>query len=287
MMFTTEKILHQRTVFITGASRGIGRAIALRFAQAGANVVITGKTTEPHPTLTGTIHSVADEVLALGANSLALQLDVRDEAAIAKAVRRAAEHFGGIDILINNASAIQLLDTQSTTAKRFDLMMDVNARATYLCSQACVPILKQSFNPHILNLSPPLSMRSHWFKNHVAYTMAKYGMSMCTLGMSDEFSALGIAVNSLWPRTTIATAAIAVNFPPAIYAASRKPEIVAQAALQIVSRNSREATGNFYIDETVLKACGEIDFDQYAVNPGAPLWTDLFLDTESAVGADA
>ena len=202
-----------RTVFITGASRGIGRAIALRCARDGANVVITAKTATPHPKLPGTIHEVAKEVEAAGGKALAIQLDVRDEAAIAPAVQQAAAHFGGIDILVNNASAIQMTGTLETHAKPFDLMFGVNVRGTFLCSQACIPFLTKAKNPHILNLAPPLNMKSKWFQGHVAYTMAKYGMSMCVLGMAEEFRPQGVAVNSLWPRTTIPTAAIAVNFP--------------------------------------------------------------------------
>ncbi|MDH4293786.1 MAG: NAD(P)-dependent oxidoreductase [Betaproteobacteria bacterium] len=267
-----------KTVFVTGASRGIGRAIALRCARDGANIVITAKTATPHPKLPGTIHEVADEVEAASGNALAIQLDVRDEAAIAAAVQQAAAHFGGIDILVNNASAIQMTGTLETPARRFDLMFGVNVRGTFLCSQACIPFLAKAGNPHILNLAPPLNMKSKWFQEHVAYTMAKYGMSMCTLGMAEEFRAQGIAVNSLWPRTTIATAAIAVNFPEAILKASRKPDIMADAAYAIFTRDSRAATGNFYIDETVLREEGITDFDGYAVTPGVPPYVDLFLD---------
>ncbi len=267
-----------KTVFITGASRGIGRAIALRCASDGANIVVTAKTATPHPRLPGTIHEVAQEVEAAGGKALAIQLDVRDDAAIAAAVQQAAAHFGGIDILINNASAIQLTGTLETPAKRFDLMFGVNVRGTFLCSQACLPFLIKAKNPHILNLAPPLNMKSKWFQGHVAYTMAKYGMSMCTLGMAEEFRAQGVAVNSLWPRTTIATAAIAVNFPEAILKASRKADIMADAAYAVFKRDSRSATGNFYIDEAVLREEGVTDFDVYAVTPGVQLFTDLYLD---------
>jgi len=270
--------LKGKTLFITGASRGIGRAIALRCASAGANVVVTAKTAEPHPKLPGTIHEVAKEVEAAGGRALAIQLDVREEAAVAAAAQKAAAHFGGIDILVNNASAIQMTGTLKTPARRFDLMFGVNVRGTFLCSQACLPFLAKSANPHILNLAPPLSMKPRWFKDHVAYTMSKYGMSMCTLGMAEEFREQGIAVNSLWPRTTIATAAIEVNFPREILEASRKPDIMADAAYAIFCRDSRKATGNFYIDEAVLRAEGVTDFAAYAVNPGARLFTDLFLD---------
>ena len=270
--------LQGRTLFITGASRGIGRAIALRCAREGANIAVTAKTVTPHPRLPGTIHEVAREVEAAGGKALAIQLDVRDDAAIAAAVQQAATHFGGIDILVNNASAIQLTGTLATPARRFDLMFGVNVRGTFLCSQACIPFLAKGINPHILNLAPPLSMKPQWFQGHVAYTMAKYGMSMCTLGMAEEFRAQGIAVNSLWPRTTIATAAIAVNFPEAILKASRKPDIMADAAHAILRRDSRIATGNFYIDEAVLREEGVSDFAAYAVTPGVELCADLFLD---------
>jgi citronellol/citronellal dehydrogenase len=274
----TMSALQGKTVFITGASRGIGRAIALRCARDGANIVVTAKTATPHPRLPGTIHEVAQEVVAAGGQALAIQLDVRDEEAVAAAAEQAAAHFGGIDILVNNASAIQLTGTLETPAKRFDLMFGVNVRGTFICSQACVPFLAKAKNPHILTLSPPLNMEEKWFKDHVAYTMAKYGMSMCTLGMAAEFRAQGIAVNSLWPRTTIATAAIAVNFPEAILKASRKPDIMADAAYAIFKRDSRTATGQFHIDEAVLREEGVTDFDAYAVTPGAKPYTDLFLD---------
>ncbi len=270
--------LQGKTVFITGASRGIGRAIALRCALDGANIVVTAKTATPHPRLPGTIHEIAEEVVRAGGKALPIQLDVRDEEAVVAAAQQAAAHFGGIDILVNNASAIQLTGTLETPAKRFDLMFDVNVRGTFICSQACLPFLVKAKNPHILTLSPPLNMKAKWFKDHVAYTMAKYGMSMCTLGMAGEFRAQGIAVNSLWPRTTIATAAIAVNFPEAILKASRKPDIMADAAYAIFKRDSRTATGNFHIDEAVLREEGVTDFDVYAVTPGTKPYTDLFLD---------
>jgi citronellol/citronellal dehydrogenase len=267
-----------KTVFITGASRGIGREIALRCARDGANIVVTGKTAKPHPTLGGTIHSVASEVEKSGGRALPIRLDVRDDATVQRAVKLAADTFGGIDVLVNNASAIALTGTLATPVKRFDLMFAVNVRGTFVASQACVPYLARARNPHILNLAPPLNMNARWFEPHVAYTMAKYGMSMCTLGMAQEFGAQGIAVNSLWPRTTIATAAIEVNFPEAILRASRKPAIMADAAYAIFKRDSRRATGNFYVDESVLREEGVTDFDQYAVTPGASLYTDLFLD---------
>jgi citronellol/citronellal dehydrogenase len=272
------KTLKDRTLFITGASRGIGREIALRAAKDGANVVIAAKTAEPHPKLAGTIHSVADEVRAAGGRALALQLDVRDDAAISQAMEAAVAKFGGLDILVNNASAIGLTPTLATPAKRFDLMMGVNARATFLCSQAAIPHLKKSTNPHILTLSPPLNMAPKWFAGHVAYTMSKYGMSMCTLGMAEELRAEGIAVNSLWPRTTIATAAVEVHFPAAILKASRTAAIMADAAHVILTSEARGHTGHFHIDEDVLREFGERDFDRYAVTPGVPLFQDLFVD---------
>jgi citronellol/citronellal dehydrogenase len=267
-----------KTLFITGASRGIGREIALRAARDGANVVIAAKTSDPHPRLEGTIHSVAKEVEAAGGKALALQLDVRDEDAIAQAVAKTVETFGALDILVNNASAISLTPTTETAAKRFDLMMQVNVRATFLCSQACIPHLRQAQNPHILTLSPPLAMNAKWFAGHVAYTISKYGMSMCTLGMARELAKDGIAVNSLWPRTTIATAAVQVHFPEAILKASRHATIMADAAHAILTSESRKHTGNFYIDEDVLRAAGRQDFSGYAVTPGTPLFVDLFVD---------
>jgi len=270
--------LRGKTLFITGASRGIGRAIALRCARDGANIVVAAKSAVPHPVLPGTIHSVAAEVEQAGGCALALALDVRDDGAIAAAVAQAAARFGGIDALVNNASAIQMSSTLQTPAKRFDLMFGVNVRGTFLCSQACIPHLLKAVNPHILNIAPPLAMAEKWFKDHVAYTMAKYGMSLCTLGMAAEFREQGIAVNSLWPRTTIATAAIEVNCPEAVLRASRKPDIMADAAYAILRRDSRVATGNFFIDETVLREEGLSDFESYAVTPGGPLQTDLFLD---------
>jgi len=267
-----------KTVFITGASRGIGREVALRCARDGANVVLAAKTVTPHATLAGTIQSVAAEVEAAGGRALPLKLDVRDESSIQSAVEIAVASLGGIDILVNNASAILLAGTLATPMKRFDLMFGVNVRGTFACSQACIPHLMKAANPHILNLSPPLNMDAKWFKDHTAYTMSKYGMSMCTLGMAAELAAHGIAVNSLWPRTTIATAAIEVNFPPEILRASRKPAIMADAAYAILNRDSRRHTGNFYIDEAVLREEGVADFERYAVTPGAQLYSDLFLE---------
>ncbi|MFZ5508887.1 MAG: SDR family oxidoreductase [Pseudomonadota bacterium] len=269
--------LQGKTLFITGASRGIGKAIALRAARDGARIAIAAKTTEPHPRLPGTIYSAAEEIEAAGGRALALAVDIRDENAVREAVRRTAEHFGGIDILVNNASAISLTGTLDTPMKRFDLMFGVNVRGTYACSQACIPFLRRASNPHILTLSPPLNLQPKWFKDHVAYTMAKYGMSMCVLGMAEEFRADGIAVNALWPRTVIATAALQM-IPGVGAAQGRKPEIMADAAYAILNRDSRSCTGNFFIDEEVLREEGVSDFAPYAVTPGAPLLPDLFLD---------
>ena len=269
--------LRGKTIFITGSSRGIGREIALRCARDGAKVVITGKTAEPHAKLPGTIHSVAAEVEQAGGQALAIRLDVRDEEAIRAAVAQTVERFGGIDVLVNNASAISLCNTLETTAKRLDLMWDVNMRATFLVSQACIPYLKQADNPHILTLSPPLTLDAKWFAPHLAYTMSKYGMSLCALGMAREFASDNIAVNCLWPRTTIATAAIEFNFPEAVLRASRLPAIMADAAYAILTRDSRDCSGNFFIDEEVLSAAGVRDFEQYAMSPGTPLYNDLFL----------
>ena len=270
--------LRGRTLFITGASRGIGREIALAAARDGANVAVAAKTTEPHPKLAGTIHTVAAEVEAAGGKALAIQLDVRDELAIPAAIDQAARAFGGLDVLVNNASAISLTPTTGTPAKRFDLMFSVNVRATFLCSQAAIAHLRKSPNPHILTLSPPLAMKPKWFADHVAYTMSKYGMSMCTLGMAEELRPHGIAVNSLWPRTTIATAAVEVHFPEEIFKASRRPAIMAEAAHAILTRDARTHTGNFYIDEEVLREAGVTDFERFAVTPGVPLYNDLFVE---------
>ncbi len=266
-----------KTLFITGASRGIGKAIALRAAGDGANVVIAAKTTEPHPKLPGTIHSAADEVQAAGGRALAMPVDVRDEAQIRAAVERAVAHFGGIDALVNNASAINLTGTLDTPMKRFDLMWSVNARATFACSQACIPHLRRAPNPHVLNLSPPLNLDPRWLRGHCAYTISKYGMSLCVLGMAEEFRADGVAVNALWPRTVIATAALAMLGGWVGAEQCRRPEIVADAAHWILSQDSRACTGNFFLDEEVLGAAGVADFSHYAVRPGEPLLTDLFL----------
>jgi citronellol/citronellal dehydrogenase len=270
--------LRGKTVFITGASRGIGLAIAKRLARDGANVAIAAKTAEPHPKLPGTIFSAAAEIEAAGGRALPLQVDVRDEAAVQEAVAKTVETFGGLDALINNASAIQLTGTLDTAMKRFDLMFDVNVRGTFLCSQTAIPHLARSANPHILMLSPPLAMEPRWFANHVAYTMSKYGMSQCVLGMSAELAAQGIAVNALWPRTVIDTAALAMLGGMVPREGCRTPEIVADAAAWILAQPSRTTSGNFFLDEEVLRAQGETDFSRYAVSPGSALLPDLFLD---------
>jgi citronellol/citronellal dehydrogenase len=271
--------LKDRTLFITGASRGIGLAIALRAARDGANVAVAAKTAEPHRKLPGTIYTAASEIEQAGGRGLPLVLDVRDEAEVATAVEKAAAAFGGIDILVNNASAISLTGTTGTPARIFDRMMQVNTRGTFLCSQACVPYLRKSANPHILNLSPPLSLDPKWFANHVAYTIAKYGMSMCVLGMAEEFSRDGIAVNALWPRTAIATAAIEFAVGgPSMLRHCRRPEIMADAAHWVLTQPSRELTGRFLVDDEVLGRAGVTDFARYAVDPLAPLALDFFLD---------
>jgi citronellol/citronellal dehydrogenase len=272
-----EPDLGGKTLFITGASRGIGLAIGLRAARDGANVVIAAKTEKAHPKLPGTIHSAAAEIEAAGGKALALAVDIRFEEQVYGAVEQAVRHFGGIDILVNNASAISLTGTMETPMKRYDLMMGVNTRGTFLCSQACLPHLKKAANPHILMLSPPLDMRAKWFAPHPAYTMAKYGMSMCVLGMSEEFRSAGVAVNALWPRTIIATAALQV-IPGAEPERGRTPEIVADAAWHILTRDSRSATGNFFIDDEVLAEAGMTDLSRYAVSEGKALRADLFLD---------
>ena len=274
--------LQGKTLFITGASRGIGLAIAKRAARDGANIAIAAKTDQPNPKLPGTIHTAAAEIEAAGGKALPMQVDIRDEDAVAAAVKQAADHFGGIDVLVNNASAISLTRTLDTPMKRFDLMFGVNVRGTFVCSQACIPYLKQSAqagrNPHILNLSPPLSMKAKWFAPHVAYTMAKYGMSMCVLGMAEELKPDGIAVNALWPRTVIATAALNL-IPMANPALGRKPEIMADAAHAILNRDARECTGHFFIDDEVLAEAGVTNLDDYAVTPGNKKFLpDFFVD---------
>lgn len=269
--------LKNKTLFITGASRGIGRSIALRAAADGANIVIAAKTDRKHPKLPGTIHDAAAEVEAAGGKALAIKLDIRDEDAVAAAMAQAAERFGGIDILVNNASAIYLAPTPEVPMKRFDLMFGVNVRGTFVCSQAAYPYLKQADNPHVLNLSPPLNMDPKWFGPHVAYTMAKYGMSQCVLGMAEEFRKDGIGVNALWPRTVIATAALAMLGGAVKPENCRKPEIMADAAHWILTRSAADTTGNFFIDDEALAQAGITDLDQYAVKPGEKLLPDLFL----------
>jgi citronellol/citronellal dehydrogenase len=267
-----------KRIFITGGSRGIGLAIALRAAADGASIAIAAKTADANPKLPGTIFSAAKEIEAAGGTSLPIQCDIRDEAAIEAAVAKAAAQFGGLDILINNASAINLTPTEKTPAKRFDLMFDVNVRGTFLTSQAVIPYLRESAkadrNPHILTLSPPLSMSPKWFKNHVAYTMSKYGMSMCVLGMSEEFKREGIAVNALWPRTAIDTAALQM-IPGVDTDFCRKPEILADTAHIILNRDAKTTTGNFFVDDEVLASEGITDLEKYSVKPGT---TDFLLD---------
>jgi citronellol/citronellal dehydrogenase len=268
--------LKGKTLFITGASRGIGLAIALRAARDGANVVVAAKTVTPNPKLLGTIYTAAEAIEAAGGKALAVEVDIRDEGQVRAAVEKAVERFGGIDVLVNNASAISLTSTAETPMKRFDLMMGVNARGTFACSQACLPYLAKAANPQILMLSPPLNMQAKWFAGHVAYSMAKYGMSMCVLGMAEEFRPLGIGVNALWPRTVIATAALKM-IPGAHAERGRTPEIVADAAHWILTQDSRATTGNFFIDDEVLAQAGVRDLSGYAVTPGEPLQMDFFL----------
>lgn len=274
--------LNGKTLFITGASRGIGLAIAKRAARDGANIVIAAKTAETNPKLPGTIFSAAAEIVEAGGRALPLQTDIRDEGAVFAAVQQAVEEFGGIDILVNNASAISLTPTPETPMKRFDLMFGVNVRGTYLCTQACLPQLVKSAqagrNPHVLNMSPPLSMKPHWFQNHVAYTMAKYGMSECTLGHAAEFKPHGIGVNSLWPRTAIATAALQM-IPGVDIAKCRKPEILADAAYLVLTSDAKTTTGNFFIDDTLLARHGITDLESYSMVPGTKDFIpDFFVD---------
>src|SRR5262247_2536535 len=270
--------LKGKTLFISGASRGIGLAIALRAARDGANVAIAAKTAEPHPKLKGTIYTAAEEIERAGGRALACVVDIRDEAQIAAAVAKTVETFGGIDILINNASAISLTGTVATPMKRFDLMHQINTRGTFACSQACIPHLARAENPHILNLSPPLNMEARWFAPHVAYTMAKFGMSMCVLGMAEELRGEGIAVNALWPRTVIATAAVEnLLGGDTVMRRSRKPEIMGDAAHVILTRPAREFTGHFCLDDEVLASAGVADLSRYAFDPAAELLPDFFI----------
>jgi citronellol/citronellal dehydrogenase len=273
--------LKGRTIFISGGSRGIGLAIALRAARDGANVTIAAKTAEPHPKLPGTIHTAAALIEEAGGKALPVLCDIRSEEMVAEAVKATVDAFGGIDICINNASAIQLTGTLETDMKRYDLMHQINTRGTFLVSKTCIPHLKQAANPHILNLAPPLDMNPKWFRNHVAYTMAKFGMSMCTLGMSAEFAKDGIAVNSLWPLTAIDTAAVRnLLGGEAMASMSRTPDIMADAAHAILLRPSRDCTGNFFIDELVLREAGVTDFSAYAPGAKGPLAADFFVPDE-------
>jgi citronellol/citronellal dehydrogenase len=267
-----------KTVFITGASRGIGKAIGLKLAGAGANIIVTGKTDTPHPKLPGTIHTAAAEMEAAGGQALAVVMDVRDDASVARAVDAAVERFGGIDILINNASAIMLAPTEHLPMKRYDLIQNINTRGTFLSSKLCIPHLRAADNPHILTLSPPISLKPEFLGPHLGYTISKYGMSMCALGLAAELKKDGIASNALWPQTTIATAAVNNLLGGAdLMRRSRQPAIVADAAYHILRQPSREYTGQCLIDEDVLRANGISDFGAYAVEPGAELQTDLFL----------
>jgi citronellol/citronellal dehydrogenase len=274
--------LHNKTIFITGASRGIGKAIALRAARDGANIVVTGKTSEPHPKLPGTIHTAAEEIRKAGGHALAVAMDVRDEAQVEAAIAQAADRFGGIDIVVNNASAIALTSTLETPLKRFDLMHQVNTRGTFLCTQKAIPHLRRAANPHVLNLAPPLhsTLNPRWFAPHLAYTMAKYGMSLCVLGMAEEFKADGIAVNALWPRTAIDTEAIRlIAGEETRRTRTRRVEIMGDAAHAILTRPSRECTGRFFIDDEVLRATGQTDLTQYLQEGAreADLMRDLFV----------
>lgn len=275
----TENKLQGSTALITGGSRGIGKAIALRLAQAGCNIAIAAKTAEPHPKLEGTIYTAAAEIERMGVKVLPVQCDIRNEEQIEAAIQKTAETFGGIDILVNNASAISLTPTEQTEPKRFDLMMDIEVRGTFFMSKACIPHLKKSSNGHILNLSPPLNLNPKWFSQHLAYTIAKYGMSMIVHGLAEELKPHKIAANALWPKTTIATAAVQnLLGGDFLMQMSRKPEIVADAAYQILTQPSTDCTGNFFIDEEVLIKAGITDFKKYAVNPQQEFMTDLFLD---------
>src|SRR4051812_44278618 len=272
-------VFKDKTVFITGGSRGIGKAIGMRLAREGANIVIAAKTIQPDPRLEGTIFTAAEEMDKVGPGKvLPLQLDIRFEASIKETVQAAAETFGHIDILVNNASAINLSPTEKLEPKRFDLMHGINVRGTFFVSQACIPLLRQSSNPHILNLSPPLNMHPGWFGAHLAYTMSKYGMSMVVLGLAEELKKDKIAANALWPKTTIATAAVQnLLGGDFLMQRSRTPEIVADAAYYILQRPSYDCTGNFFIDEQVLQEQGVTDFTSYAVNPQQKLMMDLFI----------
>ncbi len=270
--------LKGKTLMITGASRGIGKAIGLRAAKDGANIVLVAKTVAPQKNLPGTIHTAAEEMIAAGGRVLACPADIRSEEQVQAAVEEAVATFDGIDILINNASALGLTGTLQTPMKRFDLMHQVNVRGTFLCSQACLPHLLQARNPHILTIAPPLSLKPAWFAPHLAYSVSKFGMSLCMLGMAEEFKAQGIAVNALWPQTAIATAAVMTFLGGEVaIQRCRRPEIMADAAYLILTKSSRECTGNFFIDEALLRSAGITDFDRYAISPGTPLLPDLFI----------
>lgn len=271
-----------KTLFITGASRGIGLAIALRAARDGANVAIAAKTTEPHPKLAGTIYTAAADIERAGGKALPLVVDVRDEASVTAAARQCAEKFGGIDICVNNASAINLAPTEQIDMRRYDLINQINTRGTFVTSRACLPYLKKAPNPHILTLSPPLDLQAKWFAGHLAYSLSKYGMSLCMLGLAEEYGSAGIACNSLWPRTIIATAAVEFALGgPQMMRRSRKPDIVADAAHVILNKPARECSGQFFIDDSVLYESGVRDFAPYSVEPGGKLLGDLFIDASS------
>lgn len=272
--------MKNKTLFITGSTRGIGKAIALRAASAGANIAIAAKTSEPHPLLPGTIYSVAEEIVAAGGQALPLVVDVRFEDQVAAAVAQTVQQFGGIDILVNNASAISLSKMSETPMKKFDLMQQVNMRGTFLCSQLCLPYLKKSGNPHILTLAPPINFDEKWFKDYFPYTLSKYGMSLCVMGLGAELKEKGIAVNALWPKYLVATAAtymLAQTFPGIELGQLRKPELVADAAFEILNRPAADCTGNFFLDEEILRSIGVTDFSRYMEDPSASPILDLFL----------
>ena len=267
-----------KNVIITGASRGIGLSIAKRLAKEGANIAILAKTDVPHAKLPGTIFTAAKEIEELGVKAIPIKTDIRFDDQVENAIQKVNNEFGSIDILINNASAINLFNTETLPMKRFDLMYSVNVRGAYLCSKTCLPFLKKSSNPHILNLSPPINLKPKWFENFTAYTISKYAMSMNVIGMSSEYKKYNVAVNALWTKTAINTSAISMLGGFVRPEQCRKPEIVSDAAYVILSKNSKECTGNFFIDERVLREIGEKDFDKYAVKPGSELFQDLYLD---------
>lgn len=271
-------LLLGKTAVITGASRGIGRECALRLAKEGVNIVIAAKSDEAHPKLPGTIHSVAEEVKALGVEALPLKCDVRDPENVISVMKQSADRFGGIDILINNAGAINLTDTSSTSIKKFDLMHSVNARAVFLCVQSALPYLKKSAHAHVLSFSPPVTLEPKWLKNHVAYTLSKYGMSLCTIGMAEEFKEDKISFNSLWPRTLIATAAVEWLMGDEGIKHSRTPEIMADAACEILKTPPGDLTGQCLIDETFLRSIGKTEFDHYAHDPNSELMPDIYVE---------